>query len=382
MEPADAAPGEVYRIGDLELASRLSFFIWSSIPDDELLALAAAGKLRERQTFAEQVSRMLADPRSERLVESFTGQWLELRRLADFPSQDPDFDADLRVAFRRETELMFADVLRGNRSVLELLDADYTYLNEHLAAHYGIAGVLGSYMRRVALPPDSPRRGLLGHGSFLTTTSAPNRTSPVVRGQWIVQNVLGAAVPNPPPGAAADLAKEAAEAAHLTGDTVRARLEMHRKNPTCAACHAIMDPLGLSLENFDLVGRWREHEDGHAIDAAAEMTDGTKLAGADDLRRALLSRSDAFVTTLTEKLMTYALGRELEYYDRPVVRRVVREAAAHGNTLPALVQAIAASDPFQKRIKIADVVTPRTERASANANASAEIAFAAASRTR
>jgi hypothetical protein len=207
-------------------------------------------------------------------------------------------------------------------------------------------------MRRVALPSDSPRRGLLGHGSFLTTTSAPNRTSPVVRGQWIVQNVLGAAVPNPPPGAAADLAKEAAEAAHLSGDTVRQRLEMHRRNPTCAACHAIMDPLGLSLENFDLVGRWREQEDGHAIDAAAQMTDGTQLGGPGDLRRALLSRSDAFVTALTERLMTYALGRELEYYDRPVVRSVIRTAAAHDMTLAALVQAIAASDPFQKRVKM------------------------------
>jgi hypothetical protein len=227
-------------------------------------------------------------------------------------------------------------------------------LNERLAAHYGIDGVRDTYMRRVTLPADSPRRGLLGHGSILTATSAPNRTSPVVRGAWIVENILGAAVPTPPPGVEADLAREASEAEGLTGDTVRERLEVHRANPTCAACHGIMDPVGLALENFDLVGRWREQEDGHAIDATTELTDGTRLDGAADLRRALLSRSDAFVTSLTERLLTYALGRELEYYDGPVVRGVVREAAAHGTTLPALVQAIVASDAFRKRVKTGD----------------------------
>ncbi len=253
---------------------------------------------------------MLADPRSERFVENFTGQWLRLRELADFPSQDPAYDAELRDAFRRETELFFTAVLREQRSVLTLLDADFTYLNERLAEHYGIEGVHGTYMRRVSLPPDSVRRGLLGQGSILTTTSAPNRTSPVVRGQWIMQSLLGARVPNPPPGAAADLAKEAVAKTKLAGDTVRERLEMHRANPTCAACHAIMDPIGLALENFDLVGRWRDSEDGHAINAASEMTDGTKLESPADLRRALLSRSDAFVTALAERLMTYALGRQ------------------------------------------------------------------------
>jgi len=349
-EPTAAAAGDVYRIGDLELASRLSFFLWSSIPDDELLAVAAAGELHDPEVLAAQVERMLADERSRALVVNFAGQWLKLRELGDFPSQDPDFDADLRDAFRAETELFVASVVRERRSVLELLDADYTYLNERLAAHYGIDGVRDSYMRRVALPPDSPRRGLLGQGSILTATSAPNRTSPVVRGQWIVQNLLGAAVPNPPPGAAADLSAEASKAKNLRGDTVRERLEAHRSNPTCAACHAIMDPLGLALENFDLVGRWRDQEDGHPINAAAQMTDGTMLQGAADLRRALLARSDAFLTSLTERLLTYALGRELEYYDGPVVRRVVRAAAAHGTTFDALVQGIVASDSFQKRI--------------------------------
>jgi hypothetical protein len=353
-EPADVAAGGVYALGDLELASRLSFFLWSSIPDDELLAAAVDGRLHEPPVLAAQVERLLADPRAQRFVENFAGQWLKLRELDEVPSQDRDFDADLRATFRSETELLFAEVLRERRSVLELLDADYTYLNERLAAHYGIDGVRDSYMRRVTLPADSPRRGLLGHGSILTATSAPNRTSPVVRGAWIVENVLGAAVPTPPPGVEADLAKEASEGEGLTGDTVRERLEMHRANPTCAACHAIMDPMGLALENFDLVGRWREQEDGHAIDATTELTDGTRLNGPIDLRRALLSRSDAFVSSLTERLMTYALGRELEHYDQPVVRGVVREAAAQGTTLAALVQAIVASDAFTKRVKTGD----------------------------
>jgi len=353
-EPADVAVDGVYAIGDLELASRLSFFLWSSIPDDELLAAAVDGRLHEPQVLVAQVERLLADSKAQRFVENFAGQWLKLRELDEVPSQDPDFDADLRAAFRRETELLFAEVLRERRSVLELLDADYTYLNERLAAHYGIDGVRDSYMRRVALPADSPRRGLLGHGSILTATSAPNRTSPVKRGQWIVENILGAAVPKPPPGVEADLAKEASEAEGLTGDTVRERLEMHRANPTCAACHGIMDPLGLALENFDLVGRWREQEDGHAIDATTELTDGTRLSGPADLRRALLSRSDAFVASLTERLMTYALGRELTHYDQPVVRGVVREAAAQGTTLAALVQQIVASDAFRKRVKTGD----------------------------
>ncbi len=350
-EPADVAVGGVYSISDLELASRLAFFLWSSTPDDELLAAAVDGRLHEPQVLAAQVERLLADAKAQRFVANFAGQWLKLRELDEVPSQDRDFDASLSAAFRTETELLFAEVLRERRSVLELLDADYTYLNERLAAHYGIDGVRDTYMRRVALPPDSPRRGLLGHGSILTATSAPNRTSPVKRGQWIVENVLGAAVPSPPPGVEADLAKEASEAEGLTGDTVRERLEMHRANPTCAACHAIIDPMGLALENFDLVGRWREHEDGHAIDATTELTDGTRLSGPADLRRALLSRSDAFVTSLTERLMTYALGRELEYYDQPVVRSVVREAGAQGMTLAALVQAIVASDAFTKRVK-------------------------------
>jgi hypothetical protein len=315
------------------------------------LALAEADRLGGREVLAAQVERMLSDPRAQRFVENFAGQWLKLRELPDFPSQDREWDDELRAAFHDETELFFADVLRERQSVVTFLDADYTYVNERLAAHYGIEGVYGSYMRRVSLPTDSPRRGLLGHGSILTTTSAPNRTSPVVRGQWIVENLLGAHVPSPPPGAAADLAKEATPTTKLVGNTVRERLEMHRANPNCTACHAIMDPVGLALENFDLVGRWREHEDGHAIDATTQMTDGTELASPADLRRALLSRSSAFVTALTERLMTYALGRELDYHDAPAVRSIVRAAEPQGTTLPALIQAIVASDSFQKRVK-------------------------------
>jgi hypothetical protein len=350
-EPADVPEGAAYALDDFELAARLSFFLWSSIPDDSLLATAAAGELREPRVLAREVARMLADERSQRFVTNFAGQWLKLRDLEDFPSQDPEYDAELKGALRAETELLFTTVLREQRSVVELLDTDFTFLNERLATHYGVEGVHGSEMRRVALPPESPRRGLLGQGSILTATAAPNRTSPVRRGEWLVQNVLGAAVPRPPPGAEADLAAEASAQEGLVGNTVRERLEMHRANPTCAACHAIMDPLGLALENFDLVGRWREEEDGHAIDAATELADGTKLSGPADLRRALLERSDTFVTALTERLMTYALGRELDYRDRPAVRSVVRAAAPENYTLAALVQAIVASDAFTHRVK-------------------------------
>jgi hypothetical protein len=350
-EPDELAVGAVYAIDEYELATRLSFFLWSSIPDDELLELAAEGRLAEPDVLAAQVDRMLADARSSALVENFASQWLLLRELDAVVPQDPEFDDDLRAAMRHETEMLFADLVREPRSVLTLLDADHTYLNERLAAHYGVAGVRGNQMRRVEWPEDSPRRGLLGHASILTATSAPNRTSPVVRGQWLMQSLLGAKVPSPPPGAEADLSAEAAASEGLVGDTVRARLELHRRNPTCAGCHGIMDPLGLALENFDLLGRWRDSEDGHAIDASARMVDGTSLHGAGDLREALLARSDAFVAALTERLMTYALGRELESYDMPVVRGVVRAAAPEGQTVRALVQAIVASDSFQKRVK-------------------------------
>jgi hypothetical protein len=357
-EPDDVAVGEAYAIDDFELATRLSFFLWSSIPDDELLELAAAGRLRDDAVLAAQVDRMLADDRSGALVDNFASQWLLLRELDAVVPQDASFDDDLRAAMRRETEMLFADLKREPRSVRALLDSEYTYLNERLAAHYGVDGVRGNRMRRVEWPEGSPRRGVLGHASVLTATSAPNRTSPVVRGQWLMQSLLGAKVPSPPPGAEADLSAEASEAEGLVGNTVRERLELHRANPTCAGCHGIMDPLGLALENFDLLGRWRDSEDGHAIDATARMVDGTELDGPQDLRRALLARSDAFVAALTERLMTYALGRELTPYDMPQVRSAVRSAAAEDHTLRALVQAIVASDAFRKRMKTGDAPVP------------------------
>jgi hypothetical protein len=357
-EPDDVGVGSVYAIDDYELASRLSFFLWSSIPDDELLALAGEHRLADPAVLTAQVDRMLADARSGALVENFASQWLALRELDTVVPQDPDFDEDLRAAMRQETERLFADHIREPRSVLTLLDADYTYLNERLAGHYGVAGIRGSQMRRFEWPQDSPRRGVLGHASVLTAMSAPNRTSPVKRGQWLMQSLLGAKIPRPPPGAEADLSAEASKSAGLVGDTVRARLELHRANPTCAGCHGIMDPLGLSLENFDLLGRWRDTEDGHPIDASARMVDGTALGGPQDLRNALLARSDVFVSTFAERLMTYAMGRELTAADMPVVRGVVRAAAADDNTLRALVQAIVASDSFQKRVKTGDAPVP------------------------
>ena len=351
-EPQGLADGEVYRISDLELASRLSFFLWSSIPDERLLTLAAAGKLREAGVLAQEVQRMLADPRAGALVENFAGQWLKLRDLEEAAPQDPAFDTALRDAMRQETLLFFESIVREGKNLLSLLDADYTYLNERLATHYGIPGVHGGYMRKVALPADSPRRGLLGQASILTATSVPDRTSPVIRGAWIVENLLGAHVPSPPPGVETNLDPKAAPGEQAPADTLRQRLEMHRIDPACASCHKIMDPIGFALENFDLVGRWRLLDNGLPINTRAEMVDGTPVDGPATLRAALLARPDAFMTAITGRLLTYALGRELQYYDEPAVRGIVRQADAHGFTLAALVQAIVTSDPFQQRIKL------------------------------
>jgi hypothetical protein len=283
-------------------------------------------------------------------LENFAGQWLRLRELDAVAPQVASFDDALREAMRQETLLFFRSLAEEDRNLLGLLDADYTYLNERLAEHYGIDGIWGGYMRKVQLPADSPRRGLLGHGSILTATSVPNRTSPVVRGAWIVENILGADVPNPPPGVETNL--DAAPGDAVAADTLRQRLEQHRADPACASCHKIMDPIGFSLENFDLVGRWRTVDNGLPINTVSEMVDGTPVDGPTALREALLDRPDAFMTSISERLLTYALGRELEYYDEPAVRRIVQQASAAGFTLRALVQAVAASDPFQKRIKL------------------------------
>jgi hypothetical protein len=343
-EPEGIEPGDVYRIDDFALASRLSFFLWSSIPDDELLAAAAAGTLHEPAALERQVRRMFADARSRALVANFAGQWLKLRELDDALPQDLGFDASLRQAFRRETELMFEHVLREDASVLDLLAARYTFLDERLARHYGVSGVRGSYFRRVELPWDNPRGGLLGHGSILTVTSVANRTSPVVRGAWVVENLLGAEVPPPPPGVEADLsgARSPAEA-----KTLRQRMEAHRTNPVCASCHQLIDPYGFALESFDLIGRWRTVDSGEPIDATAVLTDGTVLDGPASLRAALLGRSDAFVTAFTEKLMTYALGRILVADDKPAVRAIVRAAAADEYRFSSIVLGIANSLPFR-----------------------------------
>jgi hypothetical protein len=347
-DPDGVAPGTAYRVSDVELASRLSFFLWSSIPDDELLAAAERGDLRDAKKLEAQVKRLLADARADAFVANFAGQWLYLRNLdAVVPVQNifPDFDDTLRASLKRETELLFSSIVRENRSARDLLRADYTFVNERVARLYGIPNVKGPEFRRVALPPDSPRRGLLGQGSILTVTSYPDRTSPVVRGKWILENLLG--VPPPPP--LPNVPKLVSTDGAGTSLPMRDRLAAHRSSPVCSSCHSLMDPLGFALENFDATGRWRTIDEvGVPIDAAGRMPDGTAFVGADGLREALLS-SDRFVANLTEKLMTYAIGRGVEYYDQPAIRAIVRGAAAHDYELAALLTGVVQSAPFQMR---------------------------------
>ena len=337
-----------YRISDLELASRLSFFLWSSIPDAELLELATRGELHRPEVIAQQVRRMLADPRSEALVDNFAAQWLFLRNLPAVtpdPRQFPDFDEGLRDAMRRETELFVESIIREDRAVTDFLTADYTFVNERLARHYGIPHLQGSHFRRITVAGDA-RGGLLGHASILTVTAYPHRTSPVLRGKWVLENILGTPPPPPPPdvppledtpGAAQEL-------------SMRERMAQHRSNPTCAACHAMMDPPGLSLENFDAIGRWRSVDASFSpIDVSGVLPDGTTFDGAAGLRQALLGRPEQFITTLTEKLLTFALGRGVEHYDAPAVRGILRDAARDDHRFSALVLAIVNSTPFQMR---------------------------------
>ncbi len=347
-EPADLAPGEVYPVADLDLASRLSFFLWSSAPDDALLAAAELGQLSDRDELARQVRRMLADPRADALVQNFAGQWLYLRNLDSTnpdPLTFPDFDDNLRRSLRRETELFFASILSEDRSVLDLLTADYTFVNERLARHYGIAGIYGDRFRRVPVT-HAHRRGLLGHGSVLTVTSYATRTSPVLRGKWILENLLGAPPPPPPPDV-----PDLEDTGSAAGLSVRERLTQHRANPACAVCHARMDPYGFGLENFDAIGRWRDlGADGAAIDAADTLPDGTAFDGPSELRQAILQRPREFVGTLTRKLLTYAVGRGLNYRDAPVIRGIVRQAAAEEYRVSALIAAIVMSDPFRMKV--------------------------------
>lgn len=346
-DPPNVAAKTPYRIGDLELASRLSFFLWSSIPDDELLEAAIAGKLHEPAVLERHVRRMLVDSRSSALVNNFAEQWLHLRNL-DAITPDmrlfPDFDDNLRKAFRQETELFFESILREDRSVRELLSANYTFVNERLAKHYGVPGVYGSRFRRVALDRDDWRGGLLRQGSILTVTSYATRTSPVIRGKWILENLLG--VPPPPPLPDVPALKDNTVDGRLS---VRERIAEHRTNPNCAACHNLMDPIGLSLERFDAVGRRRSVEGTTAIDASGGLPDGSTFADVDGLEAALLRRPELFVGTFTEKLLTYALGRGIEYYDAPAVRRIVRDARPQDYRVSSIILGVVKSQPFQMR---------------------------------
>jgi hypothetical protein len=345
-DPAGASAGSVYSISDLELASRLSFFIWSSIPDEELLAVAEAGKLHEPNTLARQLQRMLADSRSDAMVTNFAGQWLQIRNLrSTTPDKNdfPNFDHTLRQAFERELDLFVGSIIRENRSVLDLLTADYTFVNERLALHYGIPNVFGSHFRRVT-GLDDTRRGLLGKGGILLITSHADRTSPVVRGKWILDNLLGSPPPPPPPDVPPLPDTPASKPL-----TMRARMEQHRANPACASCHKVMDPLGLALENFDAVGAWRTLDNGMTVDTSGQLADGTKIDGVIGLRETLLKRPDALAATATEKLLTYALGRGLEPEDMPAVRAIVRNAERDNFRFVSLIQGVVNSTPFRMR---------------------------------
>jgi hypothetical protein len=337
-------------VSDVELASRLSFFLWSSLPDEELLKLAERNELSEPGTLTAQVRRMLADPKAGALVENFAGQWLHLRNLDNIkPNSDefPDFDNNLRQGFKRETELFFASVINEDRSLLDLMTADYTFVDERVARHYGIPNVYGGHFRRVELGPElAARRGLLGKGGILMATSHADRTAPTLRGKWLLENLLGSPPP-PPPANVPGLETEAGAAP----TTIRERLESHRASPACASCHQVMDPLGLAMENFDAVGAWRTFEAGRPIDSRGVFTDGSAIDGTAQLREALLSDPTIFVDTVTQKLLTYALGRGLRYYDMPVVRHVLEEARSDNYKFSDIVIGIVKSAPFRMRAK-------------------------------
>ncbi len=352
-DPDSVAPGAIYALSDLALASRLAFFLWSTLPDDELLALAEAGTLSDDAVLDAQIERMLRDPKAVALVDNFASQWLFLRNLQSINPDTrtfPNFDDKLRQAFRTETEMFIGSVIREDRSVIDLLNADYTYVNDRLAAHYGLPQIYGSHFRRVTLQDES-RRGLLGQGSILTVTSYPNRTSPVLRGKFLLENFIGAPAPPPPPDVP-DLPENQPGFATLS---VRERLEQHREDPACRGCHAVMDPLGFSLENFDAIGRHRVRDAAGPIDSSGELADGTPVTNVNDLRTVLLAKPDIFVDTLSEKLLTYALGRGLTHRDMPIVRQIVRNAEADDYRFSALVKEIVRSTPF--RMKRAETAT-------------------------
>jgi hypothetical protein len=349
-KPSAVSP-KPYQLTDLELASRLSFFLWSSIPDEQLLSLAEQRKLSVPAVLEQQVKRMLADPRaSDALVDDFAAQWLNLRRVAEVvvdPERYPNYDLTLMDAFKRETELFVESTLREDRSVLELLNADYTFVNEKLARHYGIPGVYGSRFRRITLPDTNQRGGLLAQGALLSTTSYPDRTSPVLRGKFLLNNVFGLQTTPPPAGVDTNLPPTKPGVAP---PTIRERLSAHRSNPTCASCHAVIDPLGFALENFDVIGGWRTTDEaGKPVDAAGTTVSGAQIEGLSGLRALLLERREQFPRTVTEKLLAYALGRRVEYYDRPAVRRIVSNAEAQDFRWSALILGIVKSPAFQMR---------------------------------
>jgi hypothetical protein len=353
-DPAGVRAGSAQPVSDVDLASRLSFFLWSSIPDQTLLNVAVAGRLREPGVLAAQVRRMIADERADALITNFVGQWLQLRNLEAKVVPDllmfPDFDDNIRKAFRTETELFFGHIVRENRSALELLSADYTFVNERLAKHYGIPGVYGTRFRQVKLT-DPNRRGLLGQGSILSLTSVATRTSPVFRGKFVLTTFLN--TPPPPPLPNVPTLEESNKDTAKQPKTVREQLEVHRKNPTCASCHRIIDPPGFALEKFNSVGQWREiGENGAPIDTGGQLADGAKVDGPVALRNAILSRPDAFVTVLTERMMTYALGRGIAASDMPVVRSIVKKAALNNYRLSSIIMGIVESAPFQMRTKL------------------------------
>ena len=342
-----ATKAGTYQLGDLALASRLSFFLWSSLPDDQLITVAAQGRLRQPAVLEQQVRRMLADPRSKTLIDNFAEQWLHLRNLKNSNpdlAAFPDFDDNLRQAMKEETELFFNSIMREDRSVMDLLNADYTFVNERLARHYGIPGIYGSRFRRVPVPNDS-RRGLLGQASILTVTSYPNRTSPVERGKWILTNVLGVP-PQPPPPNIPPLPENGADGKVVS---LRERMERHRANAVCAGCHRVMDPIGFSMENFDGIGRWRTREDGQSIDVSGTLFTGAKLDGIAGLRRAISERPEVFVGVLTERMLTYAVGRGLEHYDMPAVRKIVHDARASNYRFSSIVLGVVRSVPFRMK---------------------------------
>jgi hypothetical protein len=347
-EPDEIKVGDSYAINGHELASRLSFFLWSSIPDDELLRAAGAGELKQAKKLEQQIDRMLADPRADALVQNFAAQWLGLRQLATIDPTSAEYDGTLRESMKRETELLFASILHENRSVLDLLNADYTFVDQRLARHYGIAHIQGSQFRRV--PVSNPdRRGILGHASVLTLTSAPNRTSVVKRGQWVLENLLGTPPPPAPPGVETNLDQPPEPGAAPT--TFRQRMEQHRANPSCGACHGVIDPIGIALENFDSIGKWRDTSAGQPVDAVTALWDGTTLNGAADLRKALMARSPQFAETVAEKLLAYGLGRKVEYHDMPAVRSIVSNARARNYRFKELIKGVALSPAFRQRVK-------------------------------